>query len=265
VSEIVDIGPWGLAGVYLLLIFPLAILLYQRVKILRQTAVAIVRMTLQLLFVGLYLEVLFRVNNPWLNLGWLAVMVSVADGSVLRGCKLKVRRFALPLFAALLAGTAIPALAMVGPILQRPTWLDAQYLIPIAGMVLGNCLRANIIGLKNFYDAIARGEKAYHQQLAAGARLSEALRPYFRDALAAALLPTVASMATIGLVHLPGMMTGVILGGAEPLTAIKYQVAIMIAIFSGTAITVFAAIRLTVRSSFNAYGLLDRGIFSTPR
>lgn len=259
-NEIVDIGFWSLAAGYLLLILPLAILLYLRVPILIETGIAIVRMTVQLLFVGFYLQVVFRLNNPWLNMAWLLVMVGVADGSILRGCRLSMRRFVLPLFIALLAGTVIPVFAFVVPILQRPNWLDAQYVIPLAGMVLGNCLRADIIGLKHFYEGIAKGEKAYHQSLAEGARLHEALHPYFRDALQAALLPTVATMATIGLVALPGMMTGVILGGADPLTAIKYQIAIMIAIFSGTAVTVFLAIWLTVRNSFTAYGLLDSGI-----
>jgi putative ABC transport system permease protein len=127
-------------------------------------------------------------------------------------------------------------------------------------MILGNCLRADIIGLNNFYQSIHKNEKAYHQSLAYGASLTEAVSPFFRDALKSALAPTIASMATIGLVSLPGMMTGVILAGADPFTAIKYQIAIMIAIFSGTAITVFLAIRLTVANSFNAFGILHPDI-----
>lgn len=74
-------------------------------------------------------------------------------------------------------------------------------------------------------------------------------------------MPTIASIATIGLVALPGMMTGVILGGADPMLTIKYQIAIMIAIFCGTSITVFLAIWLTAKSSFTAYGVLDRNVF----
>jgi putative ABC transport system permease protein len=262
-NGIVDIRTWSLVAGYLLLMLPLAILLYHRVPILKDTTFAVVRMTVQLLFVGLYLQVVFRINHWALNLAWVLVMVSVADGAILRGCRLKARRFAPPLLLALLAGTLLPALVFVGPVLQRPNWLDAQYLIPIGGMVLGNCLRADIIGLKHFYEAIATGEKRYEQNLAQGAALHEALHPYFREALEAALMPTVASMATIGLVALPGMMTGIILAGADPLTAIKYQIAIMVAIFSGTAITVFLAIWLTIRTSFTAYGKLDRGLFRT--
>ncbi|OQY07051.1 MAG: ABC transporter [Desulfobacteraceae bacterium 4572_123] len=258
---IVNIGIKPLAAFYLLLIFPLAIMLWFKVPIIGRTLIALVRMTLQLLFVGFYLQVVFDLNSPWLNILWLVVMVTVADFSIARGCDLKPGKFALPLFTALAAGTAIPLLAFVGPLLRRPNIMDAQYVIPIGGMILGNCLRADIIGIKNFYNAIEKSEKVFLHALAQGARLHEAIRPYLRDACQAALLPTVATMGTIGLVALPGMMTGVIMGGADPMTAIKYQIAIMIAIFSGTSITVILAILMTIKSSFTPYGTLDQHAF----
>ena len=99
------------------------------------------------------------------------------------------------------------------------------------------------------------------QNLAQGALLHEAIRPHMRKACQAALAPTVATMATIGLVSLPGMMTGVILGGASPAIAIKYQIVIMICIFSGTAITVALGLWLTAKRGFTPYGVLDRTIF----
>jgi putative ABC transport system permease protein len=226
-----------------------------------ETVTALVRMTVQLLLVGLYLQVIFRLNILWLNAAWLLVMVAVADVSIVRPCGLKLRRIAWPVFLALLAGTAIPLMLFTGLILRRPNLLDAQYAIPIGGMILGNCLRADIVGIRTFYESIRSTEKAFLQSLAEGASLHEAIRPYIRNASQAAMSPTVATMATIGLVSLPGMMTGVILGGASPVTAIKYQIAIMIAIFSGTAITVALAIRLTTKSSFTPYGLLDPTVF----
>ncbi len=261
--SIVDISFLSLALGYGLLIFPLSILLWYRIPIVGDTLWAIVRMTVQLLFVGLYLQVVFSLNNFWLNGAWLLIMIGVADTSITRGCGLRLSRFAGPLFLALLLGTAVPLFFFVGPILARPHLLDAQYAIPIGGMILGNCLRADIIGVSNFYRSVRKSEKAFLQALAQGARFSEATRPFLRDAVQAALAPTVATMATIGLVSLPGMMTGVILGGADPMTAIKYQIAIMIAIFSGTAITVALAIWLTMKSSFTAYGVLDYQIFKT--
>ena len=262
--NIIEIGPWQLAAAYLLLAFPFAIMLWYRIPILGDTAVALVRMTVQLLFVGLYLQVIFELNIVWLNAAWLLVMVTVADVSILRSCSLRLRRLALPLFAALLAGTAVPLLLFVGLILRRDNLLDAQYAIPIGGMVLGNCLRADIVGVRTFYEGIRTGEKAFLQSLAQGALLHEAIRPSIRQAARAALAPTIATMATIGLVALPGMMTGVILGGASPVTAITYQIAIMIAIFSGTAITIALGLRLTARTSFTPYGPLDPTIFRNP-
>jgi len=257
----VEISLPGMAAAYALLVLPFAIILWYRLPILSQTVVALLRMTVQLLFVGLYLQVVFRLNNFWINGLWLLVMVAVADVSILRGCGLRMSRFGLPLFVALFVGAAVPLVFFVSLILARPRVLDAQYAIPICGMILGNCLRADIVGIKGFYEAIRKDEKAFLYALAQGARLQEAVRPFLRDACAAALAPTVATIATIGLVALPGMMTGVILGGANPMTAIKYQIAIMIAILSGTAITVTLAIWLTMRSSFTPYGMLDRGIF----
>ncbi len=261
-NEIADISVVGLATGYLLVLIPLAIMLWLRIPLLGDAMLAVLRMTVQLLFVGFYLQVVFRLNNFYLNGAWLLVMVCVADFSIVRGCNLRLRRFALPLFVALLAGTTVPLFFFVGPILARPHLLDAQYAIPIGGMILGNCLRADIIGLRHFYESVRREEKAFQNALAQGARLHEAIRPFMRDACQAALAPTVASMATMGLVALPGMMTGAVLGGANPMTAIKYQIAIVIAIFSGTAITILVAIWLTARSSFTAWGILDRRIFN---
>lgn len=256
----VDISVPGMLAAYGLLAFPLALVLWLRLPLVRDVFISVARMSLQLLFVGFYLRFVFGLNQPLLNLTWLVVMVGVADLSVLRGCKLSIRRFGPALFCALLAGTAIPLAVVLGLALGSARGVDAQYLIPLGGMILGNCLRADVIGLRGFYDAIRKGQKTYRLSLAQGATLSEAVRPFFGDACSAALSPTIASIATIGLVHLPGMMTGVILGGASPVTAIKYQLVIMLAILAGTTITVAAAIRFTLPVAFTSYGVPDRDV-----
>ena len=260
-ADTMDIGYPSLALGYALLIIPLGLMLWHRIPIVGRTLIAVARMTVQLLFVGLYLQFVFRLNSPWLNAAWLVVMLVVADFSIVRGCGLRLGRFLAPVLAGLFVGTIVPLLFFLGLILRQPNLLEAQYAIPIAGMILGNCLRADIVGLRSFYESIRKSEKAYLHSLAQGARLNEAVRPFYRDAVTAALAPTVATIATIGLVALPGMMTGVILGGADPMTAIKYQIAIMIAILAGTAITVALGIWLTTRQTFTAYGTLDHSIF----
>jgi putative ABC transport system permease protein len=251
----------GVVAMYVLLTIPFGIILWARLPMFGQAIISVVRMSVQLLFVGVYLQVVFRLNNPWLNILWLLVMIAVADGSVLKGCGLKWGKLAVPLFLALTAGTAIPLLYFMAFILQRPDLLDAQYVIPIGGMILGNCLRADIIGIRTFFQSIRNAEKAYLQRLAEGAALPEAARPYLINALHEAFAPTLATTATMGLVSLPGMMTGVILGGAAPMTAILYQIAIMIAIFTGTAVTVLLGIQLCRKAGFTRWGTLNPDIF----
>ncbi len=260
-SSAIEIKTWALALGYLLFIIPLGLILYLGTGTLKKTSLAIIRMTVQLLFVGLYLHLVFEFNRWWLNTLWLLLMISVADLSILSGTGLKIRSFLVPVFFSLMAGTALPLLYFILVILRVPNLFEAQYFIPLGGMIMGNCLRANIIGIGSFYKSIKENEKAYFNSLAQGATLREALFPYFRNAFQDALGPTTATMATIGLVALPGMMTGIIMGGISPVTAIKYQIAIMIAIFTGTSITVFAAIVLTARSGFDQYGILRRGVF----
>jgi len=250
-----------LSAGYLLFLIPLGIMLWYGVGLVGRTIAAVLRMTVQLLFVGFYLQVVFDADNAWFTVAWLFVMMLVADISIIRHCELRVRRFGLPLFGALVAGTALPLFYLVGVILTEPGLLEAQYVIPIGGMILGNCLRADVIGVAGFYRSVRKNERSFLLSLAYGASLQEAIRPHFREAFRAALLPTVTSMSTIGLVSLPGMMTGVILGGADPMIAIRYQIAIMIAIFTGTSITVFLAVFFTVRNCFNSYGVPDRNIF----
>ncbi len=258
----VDIGFPQLALAYALLIIPFGLLLWYRIPMLGRTALAVVRMTVQLLFVGVYLQFVFRANSPWLVAAWLVVMLVVADFSILRGSGLRLGRFLLPVLAGLLVGTIVPLFFFLGVILQQPNLLEAQYAIPIAGMILGNCLRTGIIGLRDFYSGIRTSEKAFLHSLGQGARLHEAVRPFYRNAVVAALAPSVAAIATIGLVALPGMMTGVIIGGANPMTAIKYQIAIMIAILVGITLTITLTIWLTLKPSFTAYGTLDHAIFA---
>lgn len=259
--NIIDIGVWRLAAGYLLLAVPLGILLWLRLPLLGQTLTAVARMTLQLLFVGFYLQVIFDLNRLWLTGAWGLVMIGVANLSIARGCRLRPSKLAGGLFLALLGGTLVPLLFLVFVVLEGAAALDAQYLVPLCGMILGNCLQADIIGLRTFYESLRQNEKAYLLSLAQGATLKEALLPFARNACRAALAPTVANMSTIGLVSLPGMMTGVILGGGNPVTAIKYQIAIMVAIFSGTALTVILAIHLTASNNFTAGGTLDKSLF----
>ena len=241
--HIIDISWWRLAIGFLALVIPAWILIYYRTRLFSKLLISTIRMTLQLLFVGYYLEYLFRLNNPWLNLGWMTIMIIVSDIATIDRSEMKLKSLFLPVFFATLLGIVIIDFFFLGVVIRLQDITTAQYLIPITGMILGNCLRSNVIGIHAFYYSLNRNRSMYHYYLASGATRSEALFPFFTDAFKQVANPTLATMATIGLVSLPGMMTGQILSGSSPLTAIRYQIMIMLAIFSGTILTVFLAIK----------------------
>jgi putative ABC transport system permease protein len=132
------------------------------------------------------------------------------------------------------------------------------------GMILGNCMRGNILALERFYSSIRRNEKEFITYLLMGATLREAVTPYMRESIRPALAPQLSTMATLGIVSLPGMMTGQILGGTSPLIAIKYQLAVMIAIFTAIALSTFINIFVSMRIAFNDYKVLKRDLFPPP-
>jgi putative ABC transport system permease protein len=260
-SHAVDISYLSLFFTILLLLVPLAISYYLRLGLAKQTLISAARMALQLFLVGIFLNYIFVFNNALLNIAWLFMMVCFAVSSVISSTKLSYRYFFIPsLFAFVLANYSL--LLYFNSVIVRIDYIfDAKYVIAIGGMLLGNALRGNIIGIGNFYNEIRKDEKLYFYYLASGASKKEALIPFFRKSMHSAIRPTIANMATMGIVSLPGMMTGQILGGSSPLVAIKYQIAIMIAIFVSSMLSICLSVLFTVRVCFDEYAVLRKKIF----
>lgn len=230
----------------------------------RDIGISVIRMSAQLALVGFYLKLLFDLNNPWLNGLWILMMLMVADFSILRRAGLKVRYFALSTFTAIAFSILFSTAFLVFLVIQPDIYYDARYIVPLAGMILGNCLQGNVIALERFYSVLRKNENEYATFLMLGATRREAVLPYFRDAIKAAISPTIAGMATMGLVSLPGMMTGQILGGSEPWVAVKYQIAIMICIFTSTTLATVINLKLSLNSAFNAFDVLRDEVIARP-
>ena len=259
--EIIQLSSVKMLLLYGTLILPLGLIAWLKLGILREIFIALLRMTLQLGLVGLYLKVIFAINAPLLNLAWILAMVVVATSAMLRQAGLLRRRFFAVTFGGTAFATATISCFFVMAILRPDPPYDARYLIPVFGMVLGNCMRGNVLSLERFYAGIRESEKEFVTYHMLGATLSEATRPFMRKALKAALAPHVSSMATMGIVSLPGMMTGQILGGSFPLTAIKYQIAICICIFGALVVAAVLNLFLSTRVAFDEYGMLRQEVF----
>lgn len=258
-----DISIPGMAIVYALLLIPIGAFLVFSIGRIKALLIGTIRMTIQLVLVGLYLGYIFELNNPFVNVGWVLVMISVANWHTLKGASISQRMFFPGSFFSILLGTAFVTIVFIG-LAVRPTPLyDARYVIPVSGMVLGNCLRANIIVLERFFSGVRDNPLEWRTYLSLGATRYEAVIPFLRKALQAALTPTLTTMTTMGIVSLPGMMTGQILGGSFPLVAIKYQIAIMICILTSATITSAINLMLGIRIGFDEYGNLRPDVASS--
>ena len=217
---------------------------------------AIGRMAIQLSLIGIFLQYIFNINNSFINFFYLVFMIIIASLSTARSCDLGIKKFNIMLLLAYLIPNVSILLFFNFFVIKLDNLFHAQYLVPIGGMLLGNTLKGNIVCINNFYKSIKENKEEYFYSLSLGGTRIEALTPYFKNALFASINPTIASIETIGLVSLPGMITGQILGGAIPLTAIKYQIAIMIAILIARYFSAILSILFTAFNAFDEYDIL---------
>ncbi len=240
-----------------ILVIPIAIFIYLEINQKMEFIISFFRMLIQLSLVGIYLKYIFQMNNIYLNLLWVFVMIFTASVSVRNRSKVKIDNFIIGIFLSFLITIMFLTLTLL-TVFPLETLSGARYLIPIIGMILGNSLRGNIIGISHFYDSLKKKESEYIHYILLGANYSEALKPFLRNAFKVAISPQLASLATIGLVSLPGMMTGQILGGSNPMLAVKYQVMIMIAIFSSVSISTFLILFILSKLSINKLGIVKK-------
>jgi putative ABC transport system permease protein len=148
---------------------------------------------------------------------------------------------------ALTVSTAATLAYVIGVVVQARPWYEPQYIIPIAGMILGNAMTsAALAGDRLQADLRARADEV-EAMLALGFSGREAVQALVRASLRAAMIPTVNGMMTVGLVQLPGMMTGQILAGTAPLAAIEYQIVVVCMLAAGTAVASLIFVRLAAR------------------
>ncbi len=258
-----DISILGLMLCFILLLIPIAVSYYFKLQLIGATLESSFRMAIQLALVGIFLTFVFDLNSAIINIIWVMVMVIVASHNVLKNAELKIQSLIAPLIISFALTNMGMLLYFNSFIIDLTNVFDARYFIPIGGMVLGNSLRANIVGINDFCDQIQRNENRYLSKLSLGAEKHEALMPYMRKSLRNALKPTIANMATIGIVFLPGMMTGQILGGSSPLTAIEYQIAIMVAIYVTTVINVLMGLIILMYRGFDEYGMFRKNLLKS--
>lgn len=238
-----------LAWTVAFIVIAMVISLWQKLNLERDLAISAIRCAVQLLVVGYILKAVFGLSRwPFTTL-MVMLMWSVAVWNASR------RGRAVPgAWWKVACGIGLTEVVTQGLLLGlRIVPATPQYVIPISGMIIGNAMVVAGLLLDRL-QAQARAQRdEIRTWLALGARPTQAGRGVLRAAVRASLIPTIDSTKTTGLVQLPGMMTGQIIAGADPIQAVRYQVLILFTLLAAAAITAMTVGLLSYTSLFNAY------------
>lgn len=229
----------------------IALSLWQRLALEGQLAFAAARSILQLMVVGYLLDFIFSLNNPWGVLLVLAIMLSIASIVARNRISKKIEGLLPIVLLSIFASSALVVSYLIVLIIQPPTWYQPQYLIPLAGMILGNAMNGASLAGERLVDRINNSRLEIETHLSLGATGKQAIASYRREAIRAGLIPTLNQMLVVGVVSLPGMFTGQVLSGTNPLNAASYQILILFAIASANLIVTLLVTEGIYRKFFN--------------
>ncbi|MGP7819189.1 ABC transporter permease [Niallia sp. 01092] len=220
-----------------------------RIGLEKDIVVASVRAAVQLLVIGYVLSFIFDTNSPIFIILILICMLTVASQNIV-----KKKQQGFQLFWRVFITLAIVEAITQGIILSiqiiPPT---ARYIIPVSGMIIGNSMVIASLFLNRLHAEVDSRREEIQLILALGGTSKQAIHHTLKSAIKTSMIPTLESQKTIGLVQLPGMMTGQIIGGASPIQAVKFQLLIIFAIMASATLTCFILSRLTYPTLFNSY------------
>jgi len=234
--NMMDIGPAQLAVCSLFVLLAAVGSLVFRLRLEKDLLWGSVRTFAQLFLVGYVLQFVFRLNNPWMILGLYLWMVFWAAYTIRGRVQEKTIAIFRPTFVAMVVSYMAVAIFVTAAIVQVKPWYTPQYFIPLGGMIVGNSMNAIAIALERMFSDLRKQREHIEVAFCLGATYQEATSAVLRDSIKAGMIPSINALMTVGLVSLPGMMTGQILAGADPTTAIRYQILVMLMLVASTAI-----------------------------
>jgi putative ABC transport system permease protein len=222
---------------------------YQKLGVEKEIIVGTIRAVVQLTIVGYILHYIFAASNFFFTLAMLTVMVFVAgNNAAKRGKGVPGVFYDITLSIAVGAAVTLAILILFGAIHFRP-----QEVIPVAGMIIGNSMVSSGLTVSRLKDEIKNRTLEIQTALSLGASSRQAVQKILKISLKTGMMPTIDNMKTLGIVQLPGMMTGLILGGVDPINAVKYQILVTFMLASTVAISCFCVTFLTYRKFFTPY------------
>ena len=194
-----------------------------------------IRTFIQLFLMGFVLKYIFRLDNAYLVLLIFLGMIIFAAITIKGRVKEKRVSYIIPTSISMIIGYMVVTIIVTAVIIQVEPWYNPQYFIPIGGMVIGNSMSAIAISLDRMFSEIRKRKEEVELYLCLVATYQEATADILKNAIRAGMIPTINAMMAVGIVFIPGMMTGQILAGVDPVLAIKYQIVVMLMISGATA------------------------------
>ncbi len=231
---------------FIMVLISIAISRFWKIEVEKDIAIGSVRSFIQLVAVGYALNYIFDLESIWLILATLLVMALVGAQAASGRVKKIKSPFILISFSIMFGSFVTIGLMAV---LQIITF-DARYIIPLGGMIIGNSMNAAALSINRISSDILSNRLAVETALSLGKSWRAASSLYFRNAVTTGMISILNSMKTVGLVALPGAMTGMILAGADPLDAVLLQIIVMYMILMAVAVTSVVVVELTVRQLF---------------
>lgn len=239
---------------FIFVAFAILLSFWQRIGLEKDIMIGTIRAAVQLIAVGYVLQFIFQLKSWSLIILMLAIMITVATlnarkkGKGLPGVSWRI--------AVAITSTEILTMGLlVGLKIIQTT---PQYIIPISGMIIGNGMVVSGLFFNRLKSEMETRREEINVYLALGATSKQAVSSVMQNTVKASMLPTIDGMKTVGLVQLPGMMTGMIVAGANPIVAVRYQILIMYSFTSAAAITAILLGILTHRLLFTkAHQLID--------
>ncbi len=230
-----------------------------RLRLEKQLAVASARTIVQLLLVGYVLKYVFALHSLLLILGLALLMTGIAGRAATGRAAYTYKGIFAHSFLSLAASGLLTTYVVTAAIIQVHPWYRPQYLVPLLGMILGSSLTSVSLTLDGLLGDVALRRPEIEMELSHGASAWEAAHGPLQSAVRRGMVPTINSMLVVGIVSLPGMMTGQILAGSDPLQAVKYQIVVLFMLAAATALGCILFALLAYRQLFNSRQQLEEG------
>lgn len=218
----------------------------EQLRLTKDIVIAVLRTVIQLILVGYLLKFIFQVSNIFLSLSMMMIILYNASVQANKRNPNKTKKLYHPFLALLLStGLTLSILVLSGAIKFVPSQL-----IPISGMLASNAMTAIGLSYRTMHRLFTDNRQQVLEKLSLGATIKLASQSIIRESIRTGVQPTIDSAKTVGIVSLPGMMSGLIFAGVDPVHAIRYQIMVMFMLLSATSLASFIAVYFAYRTYF---------------